>query len=487
MNKNCTLILPLFFSLVSGLLMAQTPQAFSYQAVATDNRGKELVNRAIGIRASILRGSPSGQAVWVETHQVTTDDFGLFTIPVGQGAPQPGAGPAFSAIDWSAGPYFLRIDMDADGGSNYAFVGASQLLSVPYALYSEHAAKAARANQADNALLAQRASLADSAVVAQRAVRAALADSAALAQLARYSLLADSATFSALAARTLLADSAIVAARALRSALADTAAVAGLAHRALYADYADSTRMAAQAVQANGALVAGYADIAGTAATTNFANSAGTAQYAQFAGSAIDDFDRDPANELQTLSINRDTIRISNGNAIALTSVSPFHAPGATLDFPEGTDHAFFLYIFNSYTVPAGRNFYITAAQSEIRLPNVGNALGRHFTTPSLPLIPAGTTVSNCRCTGFLVSQTSQINPVVIVLQPNNGNSYQVPNGRYLVIKSGVTATMPVSFDGTVIDFFSSTIKAMIAPSGVTLRNPNTEEIILTGYLKNNQ
>jgi len=233
-------------------------------------------------------------------------------------------------------------------------------------------------------------------------------------------------------------------------------------------------------------MVADFAHNAASAGTAGSALTAGIAQYADLAGTALDDNDTDPTNELQELSISRDTIRISNGNFITLNSVSPFNAPGATFDFPEGTDHAFFLYIFNNYTVPAGRNFYITAAQSEIRLPAVGNALGKHFTTPSLPILPAGTAVSNCRCTGFLINQTAQINPVVIVLQPNQGNSYQVPTGRYLVIKSGVTASMPISFDGTVIDFFSTSIKAMVAPSGVTLRNPNAEEIILTGYLKNN-
>ncbi len=443
MMKRFTL-LAFVYALSAGALLAQAPQAFSYQAVATDNLGKELTEQAIGIRAGILRGSPSGPAVWVETHAVSTDEFGLFTIPVGQGTPQSGGLPSFSAIDWSAGPYFLRIDMDAAGGANYEFVGASQLLSVPYALYGEQAGSAARA---------------------------LFADSAATAQQARHALSADSAGVAGYAHRAGIADSAVVAQQAL------------LAQRAVRADTAGLSELA---ILAANALVANFAENAAMANSTAFANNAGIAQYAELAGSALDDNDTDPTNELQTLSISRDTIRISNGNFVALNSVSPFNAPGATFDFPEGTEHAFFLYIFNSYTVPAGRNFYITASQSEIRLPNVGNALGRHFTTPSLPLIPAGATVSNCRCTGFLVNQTAQINPVVIVLQPNGANSYQVPTGRYLVIKSGVTAAMPVSFDGTVIDFFSSSIKAMIAPSGVTLRNPNAEEIILTGYLKNN-
>ncbi|HRD83358.1 MAG TPA: hypothetical protein PLL53_21540 [Saprospiraceae bacterium] len=471
MMKRFTLLTLL---LLPALAFAQAPQAFSYQAIATDNLGKELTNRAIGIRAAVLQGSPSGAAVWVETHAVSTDEFGLFTLSIGQGTPQSGTLPAFANIAWEAGPYFLRIDMDPDGGTAYNFVGTSPLLSVPYALYSQKSGSADRAVFADSSAvagLAQRALLADSAAVAHQAQRAVLADSAALAGRAQSALLADSA---------------IVAGRAQRAILADSSIVAHHAVEARHAIRADTAGFSELAVLAANAFVADYANNAGTANSAAYANNAGIAQFATLAGSAVDDFDKDSLNEIQTLSISRDTIRISNGNFVALNAVSPFNAPGATFDFPEGIDHAFFLYVFNSYTVPAGRNFYITASQSEVRLPGVGNAIGRHFTNPSQPLIPAGTTVSNCRCTGFLVNQTSQINPVVIVLQPNGGNSYQVPIGRYLVIKSGTTATMPVSYDGTVIDFFSSNLKAMIAPSGVTLRNPNAEEIILTGYLKNN-
>ncbi|MEI6750602.1 MAG: hypothetical protein WCM93_15705, partial [Bacteroidota bacterium] len=46
----------------------------------------------------------------------------------------------FSDINWANGPYFLKTETDPSGGTNYTISGASQLLSVPYALYSEKAA-----------------------------------------------------------------------------------------------------------------------------------------------------------------------------------------------------------------------------------------------------------------------------------------------------------------------------------------------------------
>jgi uncharacterized protein (TIGR02145 family) len=39
-------------------------------------------------------------------------------------------------IDWSKGPYFIKVEFDLEGGSDYAEMGTSQLLSVPYALYA---------------------------------------------------------------------------------------------------------------------------------------------------------------------------------------------------------------------------------------------------------------------------------------------------------------------------------------------------------------
>ena len=54
----------------------------------------------------------------------------------------------FSAIDWSMGPYFVKVGLDPIGGNNYNLImGTSQLLSVPYALHSTTADTAL--NEAD--------------------------------------------------------------------------------------------------------------------------------------------------------------------------------------------------------------------------------------------------------------------------------------------------------------------------------------------------
>jgi len=88
------------------------------------------------MQVSILQGSAGGTAVYVETHTPATNADGLVTIEIGAGTVVSGD---FSAIDWSAGPYFLKTETDPAGGINYTITGTSQLLSVPYALYAKTA------------------------------------------------------------------------------------------------------------------------------------------------------------------------------------------------------------------------------------------------------------------------------------------------------------------------------------------------------------
>jgi hypothetical protein len=118
--------------LVFGL-MAQTPQAFKYQAVARDASGNVLANKMVSFRISILPVSTASGAVYSETHSKSTNAFGLIDLEIGNGSNVLGS---ISAIDWAANIYFIKIEMDPSGGSSYQQMGTSQLLSVPYALHA---------------------------------------------------------------------------------------------------------------------------------------------------------------------------------------------------------------------------------------------------------------------------------------------------------------------------------------------------------------
>ena len=70
---------------------AQTPQAFKYQAVASDNTGNVLVNQNVTFRFSILEGSASGTVIFLETHETITNEFGLVNLEIGNGEPEIGS------------------------------------------------------------------------------------------------------------------------------------------------------------------------------------------------------------------------------------------------------------------------------------------------------------------------------------------------------------------------------------------------------------
>jgi hypothetical protein len=152
MNK---LLLLLAFCSFSVLAIAQAPpQEVCYQAVATDADGRELPGAQIGILVTILQGSEIGPAVWVESHAPMTDEFGLFDFNIGSGTRMDGTVQLFRDIPWGLDRYYLKVEMDASGGSNYELMGINQIVSVPYAL---HAGSASISSYADTANVAMTA------------------------------------------------------------------------------------------------------------------------------------------------------------------------------------------------------------------------------------------------------------------------------------------------------------------------------------------
>ncbi|MCB0409202.1 MAG: hypothetical protein KDD29_03225 [Flavobacteriales bacterium] len=121
---------------VTTFLSAQTPNVFNYQAVARTSAGAVMNNQNISVQISIL---DNGVAVYTEDHSVATNQYGLFTIGVGQGNVSLGD---FSTIDWTTGDYSLQVEMDENGGSNYTLMGTSSLLTVPYAMHAKTAENA---------------------------------------------------------------------------------------------------------------------------------------------------------------------------------------------------------------------------------------------------------------------------------------------------------------------------------------------------------
>ena len=124
----------LIFVLISSLSFAQT--GINYQGAATDADGAKLVNQNISLKTSVLQGGVDGTTSYSEIHNTTTDQFGLFNVVIGQGVSISGD---FETISWGSGDHFLKVELDATGGTNYNLVSTTQMMSVPYALYAKNA------------------------------------------------------------------------------------------------------------------------------------------------------------------------------------------------------------------------------------------------------------------------------------------------------------------------------------------------------------
>ncbi|MDY2585961.1 hypothetical protein [Winogradskyella aquimaris] len=128
-----------FFTILAALILtattfAQAPEKMSYQAVVRDSGNALVTDQTVGMQISVLQTTATGTAVYVETQTPTTNTNGLVSLEIGMGAVVSGD---FSAIDWSAGPYFIKTETDPTGGTNYTITGTSELLSVPYALHAK--------------------------------------------------------------------------------------------------------------------------------------------------------------------------------------------------------------------------------------------------------------------------------------------------------------------------------------------------------------
>jgi len=112
---------------------AQTPQKISYQSVIRDNSNQLVNNRSVRLRVSILADSINATPSYVETHLATTTSLGLVNLEIGGGSLVSGY---FAAIPWSRGKIYMKTEVDLTGGTTYSISVTTQLLSVPYSIYT---------------------------------------------------------------------------------------------------------------------------------------------------------------------------------------------------------------------------------------------------------------------------------------------------------------------------------------------------------------
>src|ERR1035437_9710874 len=122
-------------------------RGINYQAVAIDENGVAIAgvdlngqpinNAAISVRFSILSGSSAGAILYQVTYTTNTDQYGLFSLIIGDGNVT-GAGQYQHLIDvpWAAANQFLKVEIDIYNKGDFKVMSVQQFMAVPYAFYT---------------------------------------------------------------------------------------------------------------------------------------------------------------------------------------------------------------------------------------------------------------------------------------------------------------------------------------------------------------
>lgn len=123
------------FFLISFTSSAQAPSLFNFQGIARNSIGKPIVVDSIALRFTIRTGTPEGIMEYQATRSVITDSNGVFNAFVGGLGAQNVIG-RIDTINWNSGNKYLQVEIDINNGTNFLNLGTTQMLSVPFALFS---------------------------------------------------------------------------------------------------------------------------------------------------------------------------------------------------------------------------------------------------------------------------------------------------------------------------------------------------------------
>jgi len=140
----------LFAALLTQFAFAQVPQGIPYQSIIRDGSGNVAANQAVKFRFSIHDSIAAGTLVYQETFQTSTNSLGLTNVNIGMGTAVVGA---FASINWGKNSKFMQVEIDATGGSNFTDMGTTQMMSVPYSLYSGSSTITSGSSSGSNTLI----------------------------------------------------------------------------------------------------------------------------------------------------------------------------------------------------------------------------------------------------------------------------------------------------------------------------------------------
>lgn len=168
--------------LATAISHGQVRNSMNYKFEARDQYNEIISEQPIGVKVSILKTQSSNSVVYIETHASESDVDGIVSIKIGTGTTfDPNAvnkentkenisneedanstdddlkeeaelvqTEKFSAINWKASPFYIKIEIDPEGGDNYRIKSINQLMRVPFASEAVYAKTAYYASRAGN-------------------------------------------------------------------------------------------------------------------------------------------------------------------------------------------------------------------------------------------------------------------------------------------------------------------------------------------------
>ena len=136
--RNPSLILLFVIVSTCGLLAQTVPQGMKYQAVARDLDGNVLSNESISLQIVLHTSVDEPDQAYSEYHTIVTNDYGLFTITIGNGRVSSGS---FEQIPWETRDVFMAVSLYDNVRGEFQLLSDSRLLAVPYAFHAYSADK----------------------------------------------------------------------------------------------------------------------------------------------------------------------------------------------------------------------------------------------------------------------------------------------------------------------------------------------------------
>ncbi|HLP19435.1 MAG TPA: collagen-like protein, partial [Chitinophagales bacterium] len=120
----------LLLAVIAGAVFAQAPAQMNYQAVVRNTAGNPVADGTpVSLKFTIHDLTSTGTPVYTETIATTANQFGLVNVQIGSSN-------NLGTVNWGNGAKYLQVEVQLNGTGTYTDMGASQLISVPYALYA---------------------------------------------------------------------------------------------------------------------------------------------------------------------------------------------------------------------------------------------------------------------------------------------------------------------------------------------------------------